>query len=191
MSPISLVRRGSGSRVNFFPSLLQLSVCCSPPPTHPYPRPPCPILSVWSFLSFALFSDAATPLCGIASSLPLFSHFLCDEASQWMNGAPAESRGPSRLRGRRPTVVKAKSGSANVVITPLGGRRGGREGGGKFVREGGDRLGFHRIFRCFGDAALPHLSVMCLSCFASTLLSERKTRASRNSILHSSGVPRK
>lgn len=35
-----------------------------------------------------------------------------------------------------------------------GGRRGGRE---KIAREGGDRLGFHRIFRCFGDAVLPHL----------------------------------
>lgn len=56
------------------------------------------------------------------------------------------------------------------------------------MREGGDRLAFHRIFRCFGDAALPHLSVMSLSCFTSTLLSEWNLRAGRNSILHLSGV---
>lgn len=50
-------------------------------------------------------------------------------------------------------------------------------------REGGDRLDFTEY-----SAALPLLSVMCLSCFTSTLLSERKTRAGRNSILYLSGV---
>lgn len=57
-----------------------------------------------------LFSEEVFFFCGIASSLPPFSHFLCDEALQWMNNIPLES-GSSLLSGSSPTVVKAKSSS--------------------------------------------------------------------------------
>lgn len=56
----------------------------------------------------AIVLRRGVPFCGVASSLPLFSHLLCDEALQWTNNIPLE-RGSLLLSGSTPTVVKAKS----------------------------------------------------------------------------------
>lgn len=39
----------------------------------------------------AIVLGGGVPFCGVASSLPLFAHSLCDEALQWMNNIPLQS----------------------------------------------------------------------------------------------------
>lgn len=56
----------------------------------------------------AIVLRRGAPFCGVASSLPLFSHLLCDEALQWANNIPLE-RGSLLLSGSTPTVVGPKA----------------------------------------------------------------------------------
>lgn len=82
----------------------------------------------------AIVLRRGVPFCGIASSLPLFSHFLCDEALQWMNNIPLE-RGSLLLSGSAPTLAKAKS--CSEMLSSHHGKTTERKVERKWGREGG------------------------------------------------------
>lgn len=110
--------------------------------------------------------------CGIASSLLPFSHFLCDEALQWMNNIPLE-RGSLLLSGYASSVVKAKHRSEVLSSHLRSTEKKEREEMKVSVREQVNRLGkFYSIICSLQEVALSHISIMCLFWLAALSLEQ-------------------